>query len=229
MKAFIVFRDRVTYGRQCVAAMQAAGLDAVVVDHGSSWAPAIEWLAELRAAGVTVVDSSGHPRNLWDHEWFRRLCGNDRYVTNDPDVIPSEDCPADWPQYLSDVLDRYPAYHKAGLGLRIDRIPEHFSRRGEVIGWEAHFWDQPLEENVYIADIDTTIALHRPLAEVGCHSYRAIRTGFPYVADHVAWYENYSDLPDELKHYYAHTDKGISCWTPLPDNGDPEFQKMVSQ
>jgi hypothetical protein len=213
--AFIVLRDRVSYARQCVAAMDAAGLEPVIVDHGSTWPEAVEWLAEQKKAGVTVIDSSGHPRGLWEHDWFRQMCGSDRYVVNDPDVVPSEDCPLDWPQRLSEILDRHMGYHKAGLGLRIDRIPHHFARRNDVIGWESHFWDQSLEDNVFVADVDTTLALHQPLSVVGTHSMRALRTGFPYVADHLAWYEDYGNLPGELQHYYAHGEPGVSCWTPV--------------
>lgn len=228
MKAYIIFRDRVTYGNLCLEAMQRAGLETTVVDHGSTWPEAVEWLRDLQESGVQVVhDGGGNPRDLWMRDWFRAVNARERYVVTDPDTIPSEGCPLDWPQRLSEILDRHPNYHKAGLGLRIDRIPEHFARRPDVLAWEAHFWEQRVGDGVFHADIDTTLAVHAPMTDVGCHSFSAVRTDFPYVADHLAWYEDYASLSDELRYYYGHAEPGISCWTPVPGFADQEFLKAT--
>lgn len=214
MLAFIIFRDRVTYARRCMSSLMAAGLEPVIVDHGSTWPAAVAWLEHLDSSGVTVLRyGGGHPRDLWNRVEFRQLCGADRYVTTDPDVIPSEDCPRDWPQRLSAVLDEHPSYHKAGLGLRLDRIPVHYERRDQVIGWEDQFWQRQLTGGVYHADIDTTLAMCVPLTEQGSHSFSAVRTGPPYVADHVAWYEDFGNLTDEQRFYHEHAEPDISFWT----------------
>jgi hypothetical protein len=214
LKAFIIFRDRVTYGRQCVAAMDAAGLEPVVVDHGSTWPEAVDWLAELKKSGVEVKDDQGHPRELWLRPWLWEMVGlAERYVVNDPDVVPSDDCPADWLAHLGNVLDRHPSFHKAGLGLRIDRIPGHYQRRDQVIFWENQFWGNRISDGVFDANVDTTLALHVPLAQMGAHSFQAVRTDFPYVADHLAWYEDYENLSDELRWYHDHVEAGITSWT----------------
>jgi hypothetical protein len=215
LRAFIIFRDRVTYGRLCLAAMQAAGLETTIVDHGTTWPEAVDWLRDVQKAGVRVVDDGGgNPRDLWTRGWFRAANAREKYVVTDPDVVPSEGCPLDWPWHLAEVLSRHPRYHKAGLGLRIDRIPAHYSQRENVIGWEAHFWDNEVEPGVFHADVDTTLAVHVPMMDVGCHSFSAVRTGFPYVADHLAWHEDYANLSAELAYYHAHAEPGISCWTP---------------
>lgn len=218
MKAFVIFRDRVTYARKCVAAMDAAGLEPVIVDRGSTWPGAIEWLIGLKGTLATVVDDGGgHPRDLWARGWFWSMTGtSERYVVTDPDCVPSEDCPQDWLQRLGDVLDRGShAFHKAGLGLRLDRIPDHYPRRDQVTSWEGQFWKNPVEgeTEVYDANIDTTLALYRSLTDQGAHSFSALRTGYPYVADHLAWYEDYASLTDEQQWYYDHLEPGISEWT----------------
>ena len=221
MRAFIICRDRVTYTHLCVTAMTEAGLDPVIIDQGSTWPLAQDYLTAMEAAGVTVLRrSGGHPRTLWDWEPFRRACGQDRYVVTDCDVVPSEDCPLDWPGQLSGLLDRHPEYSKAGLGLRLDRIPGTYQRKDHVLKWEQKFWDEPLPgaqlngAKVYKAPVDTTLALYRPLAEREFDiSLSALRTGYPYVADHLAWYEDYSDLDEELRWYHAHAEPGISYWT----------------
>ena len=214
LKAFIIFRDRVTYGQRCVTALLKAGLDVVVADHGSTWPPALDWLDDLQQDGIAVLRRGGghHPRDLWTWEPFREACGDGRYIVTDPDVVPSEDCPADWPDVLGEALDRT-GRPKAGLGLRLDRIPEHYQRREQVLSWEAQFWDNPVDGGLFDAIIDTTLALYRPLTESPVVRGDAVRTGPPYVADHLAWYEDLEDLTPELRHYHEHADPGISYWT----------------
>ena len=214
VKAFIIFRDRVSYAQRCYAALLAAGLEPVVVDHGSSWVAALTWLSSLERDGLPVLHRGGghHPQKLWHWEPFREACGDSRYIVTDPDVVPSEDCPADWPDVLGEALDRA-GKPKAGLGLRLDRIPEHYQRREQVLSWEAQFWDKPLDDGLFDAIIDTTLALYRPLPESSSFEVEAVRTGPPYVADHLAWYEDLEDLSPELRHYHEHTDPGISYWT----------------
>lgn len=219
MKAFIVFRDRVTYGRRCMSAMLAAGLEPVIVDHGSTWPLALKWLEHLERNGIRVLHrDGGHPRSLYGWHPFIKECGNDqRYVVTDPDVVPSEDCPRDWPVRLAGVLDNAPSYcHKAGLGLRLDRIPERTQRRDQVLNWEKQYWMRETVPGVYDAPIDTTLALHAPLSECGSHSFEALRTGYPYVADHLAWYESSdpAELPEEITYYYEHAEPGITHWAP---------------
>jgi len=222
MRAFIISRDRVTYTHLCVTALTEAGLDPVIVDQGSTWPLAEDYLTAMEAAGVQVLRrGGGHPRTLWDWEPFRQACGTDRYIVTDCDVVPSEDCPLDWPQRLSGLLDRYPQYSKAGIGLRLDRIPDTYQRKDHVLKWEQKFWESPLEGftvdhrgAVYQAPVDTTLAMYRPLTEREFDiTLSAMRTGYPYVADHLAWYEDYDELDEELRWYHEHAEPGISYWT----------------
>lgn len=212
MKAFIIFRDRVTYAHLCLTAMTEAGLEPAVVDQGSTWPLALDWLKAIAAAGVPVLyRGGGHPRGLWDWEPFNAARGNERYIVTDPDVVPGDDCPRDWPARLGALLDQYPQAAKAGLGLRTDDIPEHYSRRDQVTAWEAGFWASPAGDGAYWAAIDTTLALYRENS--GFTMNGALRTGPPYLASHLAWHENLDDPADEIRYYYEHTEPGIAHWT----------------
>lgn len=205
-----------TYAHLCVTAMTEAGLDPVIIDQGSTWPLATDYLKGVESAGVQVLyRGGGHPRLVWDWEPFRQACGPaDKYVVTDCDVVPSDDCPHDWPDWLSRLLDAYPEYGKAGLGLRLDRIPDTYQRKDHVLKWEQKFWDEPVRPGVYKAPVDTTLAMYRPL---GTGSFditlSAVRTGHPYVADHLAWYEDYDELDEELRWYHEHAEPGISYWT----------------
>lgn len=211
MKAYIIFRDRVTYALACAEAMRAANLQPVIVDHGSTWPSAVAWLKQLEDRGTEVLyRGGGHPRHMWDWGPFLDSRGTSRYVVTDPDVVPSHKCPLDWPRRLSGLLDEYPGSAKAGLGLRIDNLPAHYSRRQQVIDWEDQFWQDEVEPGVYRAPLDTTLAMYR---ERSRFELDGLRTGDPYVADHLAWHENLDDLPPETLYYYSHVERGISHWT----------------
>lgn len=210
MKAFVIFRDRVSYGTRCVAALESAGLEPVVVDHGTTWPAALTWLRQLELSGVTVLyRGGGHPRQMWEWGPFQQTAGTSRYIVTDPDVVPADGCPADWPQHLSKVLDAYPGVTKAGLGLQTGNLPDHYPRKQQVISWESQFWTDETEPGVYRAAIDTTLALYRGQSPF---LMDAVRTGHPYVADHLAWHENYDALPAETAYYYEHAERGISYW-----------------
>jgi hypothetical protein len=209
MKAFIIFRDRVTYARQCSAALTAAGLDVHVVDHDSSWPAALAWLYELEASGTPVLRRGGNalPWKLWEWGPFRDLMDGDGepYLVTDPDVVPSGDCPADWLGRLANVLAKHGCV-KVGLGLRLDRLPP--SGRERITAWERGFWEDEAEPGIFRANTDTTLALYRPWTEYPLFALGpALRLGHPYVADHLSWYED-GNPPPELRHYHARADAG---------------------
>lgn len=210
MKAFIIFRDRVTYAKRCYAALAAAGLDVHVVDHDSAWPAAIAWLDELEAAGTPVLrrGENAYPWELWKWDRFRALLRRDSepYLVTDPDVVPSDDCPGDWLDRLTDVLIRSDCV-KVGLGLRLDRLPE--SRRKSVLRKEQVFWTDEQEPGVFRANVDTTLALYQPYSLHPWFSlHPSLRTGPPYVADHLAWYDEFGTLTPELRYYFSRADPG---------------------
>ncbi len=214
MRAFVIFRDRVTYAQQCVAALMLSGLDPVIVDQGSTWPRAVAWLARLEHQGTLVLrHGDAHPRSLWGWPPFEEQVAGQRYVVTDPDVIPADDCPHDWAVHLGSLLDDHPEAAKAGLGLRTDNLPDHYYRKQQVIDWEAKFWNHPAGDGAYRAGVDTTLALYRA-GQVSFQLDGALRTGPPYLADHLPWHENLTDLPEEIAYYYEHAVPGIAHWAP---------------
>lgn len=215
MKGFIIFRDRVTYAHLCLTALIEAGVEPVVVDHGSTWPLAEDWLLAIEAAEVTVLRRGPgcHPRSLWEWDTFRELCGDQKYLVTDPDVVPSDDCPADWVNWLSTLLDRRPEISKAALGLRLDNIPDSYQNKNHVLEWERQFWVNMTADGVCETVVDTTMAVYRPLTEQPSFAMSALRTGPPYLADHLAWHEDLHNLDPELAWYHEHAERGISYWT----------------
>jgi len=62
---------------------------------------------------------------------------------------------------------------------------------------------------VFDAPLDTTFALYRPSPTF---ALPALRTGPPYVASHLPWYQNLEDLPDDEQYYMAHADTSGKAW-----------------
>lgn len=224
MRAFVLTRDRVTYARQCIDALLRAGLDVVIVDHGSTWPPMCDWLRgpdRLSALGPVTISLGGnaHPRDLWRPGgpiYQNTGDADERFIVTDCDVIPDPGCPADWVDRMRATLDRYPAIRKVGLGLRTDDLPEHFQHADMVRNWEAQYQAvgdggrlNPLvtaDVGAVIADIDTTLAMYRRYEPFTLGP--SVRLRPPYVARHLPWYEDTLHLDEEHRYYRDHAVHG---------------------
>ena len=97
-----------------------------------------------------------------------------------------------------DVLNHFPMAQKAGFGIRIDDLPDHFKNKAMVIAHESQFWAKPVAEDVYEAQIDTTFALYRPFCKGKAdRNQKTYRTGGKYVIQHLPWYVDSSNLSEE--------------------------------
>ena len=85
--------------------------------------------------------------------------------------------------------------------LRINDLPDTYKHKTAVLNWEKQFWTREIEPGVYDAPLDTTFALYRPSASF---TLRALRTGPPYVASHLPWYQDLDALPEDEQYYMEH-------------------------
>lgn len=222
---FITVRDRLGPLSQLVTRLES--LDTVriyLVDNHSTYPPLVDYLSRsphrvihlganlgARAAWITgLVQELGHDRN---------------YVVTDPDVVPDEACPDDFLDHFDDLLGRYPDVGRVGFGLRLDDLPDDLPRSSEVRTWESQFWEIERQPGVFVADIDTTFALYRGGRPV--RGSVALRTGPPYVARHLAWYDDPDHPDDEERYYREHADKTINSWNDsvLP----PHLEDLISR
>jgi hypothetical protein len=204
---FICAKDRNTMLKAVVDRLHEQGYDNLtIIDTGSTWPGMLEY---LDACGVPVerVEVKVLPhRAIWSCGVLEKhgLVGKP-YVYTDCDVMPDEGCPDDWCERLAGLLEKYPKYAKAGLGLRIDDLPVCYDKAQRVRGWEARFWSNPLEWEVYEAEIDTTLALYRG-GQAGFAL--GIRTGGKYVARHLPWYSDTANLSREDIYYRENRREG---------------------
>lgn len=215
-KAFPIFIN--SYNRlECLerlveALVQRGYWNVTIVDNGSTYPALLDKLDTLPVHQVIRLDQNYGHYAIWDAKILERCELKDRwYAYTDPDIIPTAECPADFMELLYRALERFPEFPKAGLGLRIDDLPDHYARRQDVLSWEGPNWLGVLnpgeEVALYDAGIDTTFALYRPGA--GYHS-RAIRSGHPYVARHDPWYQD-SQQPGLEELQYRRTAKPGEC------------------
>lgn len=212
----IIVRDRMTYARRCLLSLGSlAGsgvIDVHIVDHGSTWIPTIAWLEAAEDFGFPVhYRGDVGPHSLWDWDQLGRIVGNSPYLVTDCDIEVI--APADWLEVLQSEMDRCPDVVKVGLGLRIDDLPDSRYENLLVREWEAPFWADR-DGASYRAPIDTTIALYRPLTQ--CPRFAlapARRLAAPYLARHLPWYEESSQVSEELTYYAMRALPGATHWT----------------
>lgn len=209
----ILCRDRVTPLRQLLDWLDAAGYtQTILVDNASTFPPLVEFLTGQSEREVMhLADNLGHLAP-WTSAEVRDRLKTGPYVVTDCDIVPDESCPYDVVEHLAGVLSAQPDASKAGLGLRIDDLPDSYALKKAVIEWESPFWELEISPQVFYAPIDTTFALYRPGVEEGHGLFRALRTGPPYVARHLSWYADSSSPTAEERYYREHADPSLVHW-----------------
>lgn len=206
----LVSRDRpVSLGR-LVGWLERAGCENIhVVDMDSSSPDLIGYLDSSPHHVHRLSDNRG-PHSLWPSGVIASITGGRPFVLSDPDVVPIEECPSDAIEVFADALQRYPTLVKAGFGLQLDDIPDDYEHASDVRAWESQFWRRRIRGRLYSARIDTTFALYRSDAEFSLGP--AARTGYPYLARHLPWYERSGRLSDEEAYYRAHAST-VTTWS----------------
>lgn len=220
---FVICHDRLSLLRELVEWLELAGCDEIhLVDNGSTYEPLLNYL-ETSPHSVTYLANLGN-ESPWEAGLIERYAAGRRYVVSDFDVLPEPTCPLDAIEYLGSLLDRYEPVRKAGLGLRIDDLPP--TPRSEYVrSAEKAYWRRVVRPGVYSGHIDTTFALYR---ENSTFSFGpALRTGSPYVARHLPWYEDPDNEDEERRYYRCHADPEMTWWVGTSDRwkGSPTTKR----
>jgi glycosyltransferase involved in cell wall biosynthesis len=183
-----------------------------ILDNQSTYQPLLDFYKETKYKVIFLGKNFGHLA-LWE-SGLDRSFSDAFFVYTDPDIIPCEDCPSDFMKRFLRILYRFPAYKKVGFGLRINDIPNDYPFKDKVLKWERQFWEKPIGNEIYSAQIDTTFALHAPgfTYSGGLEFYDAIRTGGNYQARHLSWYILPEVATDEDL-FYKETASQSASWT----------------
>lgn len=195
--------------------LQAGYVNLHIIDNASAYPPLLGYLSSLEQSGratVTRLAENAGPLALWQRNLLARLRIETEYVYTDPDVVPIEACPRDLVGVLQSVLDDNPEVAAAGVGLRLDDLPDAYAHRIQAIARERQFWLTPAAPGLFHAPIDTTLALYRPDGGHSCGS-PTIRSGWPYLAAHEGWYLNQAAPSEEDRFYNRTAVPGMSHWS----------------
>ena len=211
---FIIVRDRFEQLKQTVSSLEKAeGIDIVLVDNQSTYEPTVEYL-KASPHQVHYMNSNLHHRAPWASGL---VPSNSYYGVTDPDIRLVDECPSSWPSFMVEILAANPSLNKVGVSLRIDNIPDSYFLKKNVVDHEAQFWVNlaAIYRGVQIFDspVDTTLAIYNKVSQFSLSAYR---TGWPYAAEHLAWYVDSENLTEDELYYRNHADRAIASWQYAP-------------
>lgn len=206
--------NRLTTLKALISSLEERGYTNIyILDNCSTYPPLVEWLKQTRYEVIHLPANLGF-KALWKHKPSRKRFCSDYYIYTDADVELDKDCPGDIVERMFALLhDSYPYAFKIGPSIRIDDLPDCYSRKQEVIEWESRFFTRPEGENLFRAPIDTTFALYRPRIGLSRRpSLEAYRMAAPYQIRHLPWYED-SLCPTEEEIYYKEHCCHVTAWS----------------
>lgn len=190
--------------------LRAGYRNITILDNNSTYPPLLHYYEELRArAEITLIRrAENDPKPVvWDQH-LRTQTGP--FVLTTGDVVPDSCCPHDVVACLASHLRESPQLYKAGLGLRIDDLPESYAHRDKVLVKQSEYWRVPAARGLFFAPIDFTFALYRGGGDFEFGP--AVRTSWPYLARHEPWYSNSAARTEEEKYYASTIATGRGSW-----------------
>lgn len=204
---FLIVKDRLGVTREMlhtIFPLQGL-LEVVLLDQGSTYPPMTEYLSEWKANNasdppVSVVhqracDLKGIVDNVASYvaSYLKDHASVEFYVVSDPD-LSLRACKKDMLELMTAVMRMCPAVAQVGTSLRMDNIPDSYHLKQKALSFESKYWSKPFVVewkgsfvHVFEAPVDTTFAMHRGTVPYGRLVTPSIRTGAPYMAEHIPW------------------------------------------
>lgn len=193
MKALIITYNRLTLPLKLAGWLASNGIEPVFIDNNSDYPPLLDYYQTRCPFAVVRMDQNYGHKVVWSEGLLGKLGIKGDYIVTDPDLDLSA-IPGDWLSVLEEGLRRYPKFTKCGFSLEINDLPP-----ASAAVWEKQFWQYPIDDMYFNAQIDTTFALCRSPE----FTIYALRTNRPYIARHIPWYyDHVKDLPEDEQYYY---------------------------
>lgn len=193
--------NRLTFLQKLIGSLECRGYSNIyIIDNASTYPPLLDYYDRCPYKVFRLEKNIGY-LSIWEtgiYDMFKKSF----YVYTDSDMQIDESCPDDFMARFINVMQEHPMAQKVGFGLRIDDLPDHFKNKDNVLMHEARFWERPVADNLYAAEIDTTFALYRPYCKGKADRYQeTYRTGGRYVIRHLPWYVDSSSMTEEEQYY----------------------------
>jgi hypothetical protein len=172
-----------------------------ILDNNSTYPPLLDWYATLEKDEVIRFPANIGAHCLFESGYINTVT-SEYLVYSDSDLELNPQMPDDFLEVMKEMLLKYNE-RKIGLALQIDDVPQNCYGNffSGSIEWEKQFWTNQLENNVYLAMVDTTFCLIRNPKE---HELHALRIGGNFTARHLPWYQDYSTLNEEELYFVMH-------------------------
>lgn len=206
-------RNRLACLKELIRWLERAGLNNIyIIDNASTYPPLLDFYKQTNYNVIRLNDNIGYLA-LWKIDIFSKF-KNDFYIYSDPDVVPVNYCPLNATKYFFKLLWRFVDIEKVGFGLKIDDLPDCYKLKADVIEHERQFWlkEKEISPNVFHVPIDTTFAMYKPKAQGG-DRVNSLRTGEPFIAQHLPWYSDSENQTEEELFYKASINNESSYWS----------------
>lgn len=219
---FINSYNRLLYLKLLIKWLEGAGhLNIIILDNNSTYPPLLSYLNKISYPVLRLKSNMGYLA-LYRSGFFNDYLSKNYYVFTDDDIIPTATCPLDAIDYFKSILDKYPHIQKCGFGLKIDDLPDEYRYKEQAIATELASRVGRLEDDVYLAKIDTTFCLYKPhvvdkgyLTDNIARCENSAKTDEPYVARHGTFYIDSSNLSVEEHFYQEHLNPNSVHWSKL--------------
>lgn len=230
VNVFLISYNRLSYLKKLVDWLEKADFQKIhIVDNASTYPPLLEYLKKSHHRIHYLKKNQGHLA-VWECGKFDEILKRENYIVSDCDVLPTEECPKQIVGYFENILEKYPEFTKVGFGLKLDDLPEEYVFKRNVLEWEGKFWKKNLADGLFDASIDTTFALYRPGIFPGEKKWwKSIRTGAPYLARHLPWYEDSKNLLEEAVYYQNNLNSRDSFWSVVDLELLKKYNKALKQ
>lgn len=189
-----------------------------ILDNKSTYPPLLEYYKNINHTIHYLDKNYGH-MVFWECGQFDDVIKNQYYAISDSDILPVNECPDDFIELFYNILKKNPKFTKVGFSLKIDDIPDTFSKKEFMQTVESQFYILEHEfkykgkkQLVYDASLDTTFALYKPNIKLSKFT-KGIRTGFPYQTKHLPWYKDENNKSEEDIYYINHVKTGVSNYS----------------
>ena len=191
----------------------------IIIDNYSTFPPLIEYYKEIRdLVKIEFMEQNFGHLVFFKNKNLQKKYGKGYFVITDPDIVPNKNLPLDFLKIIIEKLHQYfDTVNKVGFALEIDNIPNYFPYKEEVLIWENKHWENEIEKECYMTQIDTTFALYKPNYPSrfsGVNFYNGLRLAGDFTAIHGGWYKNPNQLTEEEKFYEEHASSSAS-WTKI--------------
>lgn len=176
-----------------------------IIDNGSTYKPLLEWyywnnvqVLRNQNLGQLAIYNGGYMQKFKGE-------GFDWVVYTDSDIQLNPNTPKGFIEHIIETCEKH-GITKGGLSLSLDNLPET-ELSVKIKDWESKYWNQPVEKEVFLSEIDTTFCC---IKTTKSFDYKALRFAGDFTATHLPWYTDFNNLTEEEKYYLDHVNEEYS-------------------